>query len=777
MAKTHVEHLLLGGGLASATAAETLRHEGAKGGILILSEESISPYYRPFLSKEYLVQHQDPSKLQIFPESFYAQQDIRLMLNTTAVKVDTQKKFIATASGQVITYDKLLIATGAKPKPIHIPGAELDGVYSLRRRSEGEAIRHAGLEAKRAVVMGGSFLGMEIAMSLRHLGLDVTIVEIGNRVLQHLESQLLSNFFHSFAEAQGLTIHLLDDVIAIEGDDNGNVRSVTTRGGKVIPTDMVVVSIGVDAATSFLYGTGIDLDRGRVLVDEFMATNVPGVFAAGDVTTFYDPVFRDMRHIEHADNAMRQGRIAARNMLGKRQRYEQVSYFFCEVGDLSFSALGITEDADEWIGRGSLEDRSFAMFYLREGIVRGYFSMGRPASETRTAEGLIRYRVNVSDRIDRIADANIPLDDIPTQNVLVLQGGGALGAFETGVVQALEEEGIYPDIVAGVSIGAINGAVIAGNPRNPTEALTAFWKDLTVTVPGLLPEDLRRTAVSMQILAFGVPKFFRPRWLPPALDLTQLPLNWTSYYDTSPMKALLAKYVDFSKLKNGPVRLLVSAVNVTTAELEVFDSYVDDLTPDHILASGSLPPSFPWTEINGKSYWDGGIISNSPLDIVLDRCGPEGKQVYAVDLFASQKPLPQNLIEVRSRLSEIIYSERVRNDIRVREVVSAYRGLIEHVLSHVEEETAARIRQRPYYIQLMGDGAPMKITRFLRVGTQGESSSRDFDFSDFAISENHREGYELARKTLQELREQELEELHERELESELKQPLADVAE
>ncbi len=752
MATTRVDYLLLGGGLASATAAETLRHEGAKGEILILSEESISPYYRPFLSKEYLVRHQDPAKLQIFPESFYAQQDIRLALNTTAVNVDTRAKTLLTSAGQVIEYDKLLIATGAKPKPLRIPGAHLGGIFSLRRRSEGEAIRLAAAKSKRALVMGGSFLGMEIAMSLHHLGLEVTIVELGDRVLTHLESARLSEYFLNFARSQGITIHFHDEVTAINGD--GHVRSATTRAGLEIPTDLVVVSIGVDPATSFLQDTDISLDRGRVLVNEFMATNVPDVFAAGDVTTFHDPVFRSRRHIEHADNAMRQGRIAARNMLGKRQRYEQVSYFFCEVGELSFSALGITEESDEWIERGSLEDHSFAMFYLREGVVQGYFSMGRPASETRTAEGLIRYRVDVSDRKERIADADTPLDDIPTQNVLVLQGGGALGAFELGVMRALQEDGIYPDIVAGVSIGAINGAVIAGNPRDPTRALEAFWKDLTVEAPRLLPEDVRRTAVSLQILTFGVPQFFRPRWFPPAFDPMQLPLNWTSYYDTSPMKALLAKYVDFPALKNSPVRLLVSAVNVTTAELEVFDSYVDDLTPDHILASGSLPPSFPWTNIDGKAYWDGGIISNSPLDIVLDRCGPEGKQVYAVDLFASAKPLPQNMIEVRSRLSEIVYSERVRNDIRIREVVSAYRGLIEHVLSHVEEDTAARIRQRPYYIQLMGDGAPMKITRFLRTGSPGETSSRDYDFSDFAIKENQKEGYELAKRTLREQREQ-----------------------
>ena len=226
------------------------------------------------------------------------------------------------------------------------------------------------------------------------------------------------------------------------------------------------------------------------------------------------------------------------------------------------------------------------------------------------------------------------------------------------------------------------------------------------------------------------------------------PGNWTSLYDVSPMRELIAKYVDFPRLKASPVRLLVGAVNVASGELEVFDSYVDDMTPDHILASGSLPPGFPWAEINGQAYWDGGIISNSPLDIVIDRCGPDGKRVFIVDLYVGQRPLPTNLMEVMARRDEIVYSERVRNDLRLRELSTSYREMVDRILDYVDPATMAKIKQRPLYIELMGDGSATTITRFIRQGRDGEPSSRDYDFSDISICANQKQGYDLVKQTL-----------------------------
>ena len=333
--------------------------------------------------------------------------------------------------------------------------------------------------------------------------------------------------------------------------------------------------------------------------------------------------------------------------------------------------------------------------------------------------------------------------------MLVLQGGGALGAFECGVVKAMESESIFPDVVAGVSIGALNGAIIAGNPRCATEALESFWRDLTVASPPLPFEDMRRAAVASQILMFGVPNFFRPRWMWPLDGAFE---SWTSFYDVTPMRRLISQYVDFKALQSSPVRLLVGAVDVAAGRLEVFDSYVDELTPDHVLASGSLPPGFPWSVVDGRAYWDGGIVSNSPLDLVAERVGADGKQVYIVDLFSGTAPLPRNLMEVSARRDEIVYAERIHNDLRLRELSDAYRDMIGYILSGVDPDTRRRLEQHPRFIQLMADEATTYITRFQRPRTAGEPSSQDYDFSDDAIRRHQTEGYELVKRTLAEAR-------------------------
>ncbi|MFG1352280.1 FAD-dependent oxidoreductase [Xanthobacter autotrophicus] len=745
-ASRHVDFLLVGGGLASAVAAQTLRAEGATGSIVILSAEDVPPYHHPPLSKHLLTGTEDEAGIFVHPEGFYGEHRIELALGARVVGVDTAKQTVTTARGEEIGYGQLLIATGAAPKRLQVPGASLPGVFSLRRKTDADAIRAALVQAKYAVVLGGSFLGMEIAMSLLDAGLKVTIIEQGPVLLRHLEAPDLSSYFERYAEGRGASVILNDTAAALNGRER--VQEVETAAGRHVACDLVVVSIGVAPATNFLAGSSIALEGGYVVVDALLRTSAPNVFAAGDVTTFYDPVFARRRHIEHWDNAVKQGRLAARNMMGRRLRYDEVSYFFCEVGDIGFNVLGATEEADAWVARGALDQGSFALFYLKGDVPRALFSVGRPADETRVAEGLIRHRVGLGDVRDRLGESAFVLDHIPTQTALILQGGGALGAFECGVVKALEEEGIFPDIVAGVSIGALNGAVIAGNPRHAAQALEAFWADLAVTTPNVPFTELRRAAAAARILTLGVPNFFTPRWRLPPYGPADGAANWTSCYDTTPMKALLAKYVDFAALKDSPVRLLVSAVNVMTATLDVFDSYVDDLTPDHVLASGSLPPGFPWTMVDGKAYWDGGIISNSPLDLVIDRCGPDGKRVFVVDLFSGERALPTNMLEVLARRDEIVYAERVLSDLRHRETVEAYRRLVDHILARLEPDESGRIKRIPAYIQLMGDGATTTITRFVRAGQAGEHSSRDYDFSDLAIKANQAEGYAVARKAL-----------------------------
>ncbi len=536
MTGREANYLLVGGGLASVTAAATLRTEGAAGSILILSAEDIAPYHRPPLSKQFLLGSGDEASLYLQPESFYRDKAIGLALNTPVAAVNPGRRTVTTAQGEEIGYGQLLIATGSRPKPLLAPGADLKGVHYLRSRNDCEAIRRTvAAGAKNAVVIGGGFLGMEIAMSLIALGMHVTVVEVRDRVLPDLESSAVSEYFQRHAEEQGASFLLSDAPTALHGDDH--VREVQTRSGQRLPCDLAVISIGVLPNTEFLEGSGVALDQGLIVVDELLRTSAPDVFAAGDPTSFYDPVFARRRHIEHWDNAVKQGRLAAKNMLGRRMRYDEVSYFYCDVGDISFSVLGAPEEGDERIRRGSIKEKSLALFYLKDDVPRALFSVGRPPEETRTTEGLIRYRVNLHDVKDRLSDPAFALDQIPAQTVLILQGGGAMGAFECGVVKALEEERIFPDIVGGMSIGALNGAIVASNPRCATKALEAFWSDLAVRTPFLPPGEASRAIAAMEVLMFGVPNFFKPRWLPPFSGSLTSPVNWTSYYESEPMRS------------------------------------------------------------------------------------------------------------------------------------------------------------------------------------------------------------------------------------------------
>ena len=244
---------------------------------------------------------------------------------------------------------------------------------------------------------------------------------------------------------------------------------------------------------------------------------------------------------------------------------------------------------------------------------------------------------------------------------------------------------------------------------------------------------------------FGSPRFFRPHWLP---SLAQFPWTWTSFYDTAPARKLLKKYLDFSRLKESPVRLLVGAVNVETAQLEIFDSHADDLTVDHIMAGGSLPPAFPWTTIKGKHYWDGGIISNSPLEMVTERCGSAGKRVFIVDLFASRQPLPKNFIEVWMRRDEIVYAERVRSDVRARERVGDFRKLVWEIMDQLPPEPADRLRQSPRFIRLMGEAAPTTITRIINEVQEGDPPFIDNDFSTQTIARHKHVGYLMTKRAI-----------------------------
>jgi NTE family protein len=740
-----IDFLLIGGGLASATAAETLRNEGAKGKITIISAENSLPYHRPPLSKNFLLKNQKAETILIRRENFYIRNKIEILLGTRALSINTASKIVETDNAGNIKFNKLLIATGSCLTRLTVPGHNLKGIYYLRTIKDAEKLKVGMADAKKALVIGASFIGMELASTLTNSGIDTTIIEKERLVYDKLNSPEISRFFIEYYRSKGVEIFLGTTVKEFRGKDH--VKGVVISTGETFDCNLVAIGVGVTPETDFLRDSGISLSDG-IIVDEYMETNIPDVYAAGDVANFYDPVFGRHRRIEHWDNAIKSGELAANSMMGKRQPCRGVSYFFSDVFDITFNFLGDPEHVQERIVRGSIRERKFSVLYLRESILRATFLLGRPLAEDKAVGSLILNRVNLEKVKNRLADASFQIEKIPTQVALILQGGGALGAFECGVVKAMEEKEIYPDIVAGVSIGAFNAAIIAGNPRDAAHALEGFWKDVSTDTPEVPNETLRRLFSSWYVLMFGSPRFFHPRWFKPVLNLDQLPLYWKSFYDPTPAKELLLKYVDFDNLKASPVRLLVSAVNVETGELETFDSHFDDITPDHILASGSLPPGFPWTTIKGRHYWDGGIVSNSPIDQVVELCGLAGKKIYVVNLYSGKKSIPQNMMEVLARREEIYYSEKIRKDIHTIELIENYRNLVDEIMTNLEPKISEQIQQRPHYIQTMGDTGPVSIARIALEGEEGDLPSKDYDFSRRSILEYIEEGYKSAKKIL-----------------------------
>jgi NADPH-dependent 2,4-dienoyl-CoA reductase/sulfur reductase-like enzyme/predicted acylesterase/phospholipase RssA len=739
------DFLLIGGGLASVTAAETLRAASAAGSIAILCAENTLPYYRPPLSKEFLVTGPDQTQILIHDHSFYRERDIDIHLGSRVREVHVESRTIETDGGDLFRFGKLLIATGASVHRLLVPGANLKGIHYLRTANDAVSLYHAIAHAQRAIVIGASFLGMEIAASFATRGLSTTLIAKEDLVYEKLCSPEVSDFFAEYFRARGIDFVFEEEVREFCGTTK--VEGIVTSSGKRTPCDIVAIGIGVHPEVGFLANSGIGVDGG-IIVDQYLETNRAGIYAAGDVAKFYNPIARARYRAEHWDNAVKQGRLAAWNMLGERQSWRTVSYIFSSVFDVTFNVVGSTENADERVVRGSPKDKSFSVLYIENERLRGAFLLDQSLVEAKAAGALIANRSDISATKTKLSDTGFPLNRAAVQTVIVLQGGGALGAFECGVVKALEERNIHADLVAGVSIGAFNAAIIAANPGKATHALEAFWRELSLDTLDIPNEELRRAISSLQSLMFGSPHFFRPRWFEPILSPGQLPTSWTSLYDASPLKTTLSKYVAFEKLRDSPVRLLLTAVDVETGQLTIFDSYVDEITPEHVLASGSLPPGFSWTTIADRHYWDGGLVSNSPLDQVVEVGGLTGKNVFVVNLWAHKRALPRSIPEVLGRRDEIVFAEKIRRNLRTWEYIDNYRKLVEEVMASLDPKTADQISKRPRYIETVGEACPLSVTRITREPVEGESVSRDYEFSRKSIEQHIADGYALTEKTL-----------------------------
>jgi NTE family protein len=340
---------------------------------------------------------------------------------------------------------------------------------------------------------------------------------------------------------------------------------------------------------------------------------------------------------------------------------------------------------------------------------------------------------------------------------LLLQGGGALGAYQGGVYQALSEADLQPDWIAGISIGAINSALIAGNPpERRVDALRTFWETITAS-PFSLPAfadipikgEVSRGIIN-QLAAFGnllagAPAFFKPR-VPPPFAQPQGSPEALSYYDISPLRATLERLVDFDRINAGPMRFSVGAVNVRTGNFVYFDTTTHHIRAEHIMASGALPPGFPAVEIDGEHYWDGGLVSNTPLQWVLDSRPRVDTLAFQVDLWCAQGEFPSDLTEVDERTKDIRYSSRTRaaTDIARRE--EKLRTAVSHMLAHVPEH----LRDSDE-VRLLAEEAQdraLNIIQMIYHAKRYEGAAKDYQFSRRSMQEHWRTGYHDAVRTL-----------------------------
>jgi 3-phenylpropionate/trans-cinnamate dioxygenase ferredoxin reductase subunit len=399
-------HVIVGASLAGAKAAETLREEGFDGRVVLVGSEEERPYERPPLSKDYLRGEVDREKVYVHDENFYVEHDIELRLGRTALSLDTAHTQVELDDGEQLSYDRLLLATGAEPRRLSVPGAELDGVFYLRSVRDSDALRQRLDHGGAVLVVGAGWIGAEVAASARQRGLDVTVVEPASVPLERVLGKEIGAVYRDIHTDQGVRMLMGTGIEAFEGD--GVVERVRTSDGQVIDCDFVVVGVGVQPRTTLAAQAGMAVDNG-VLVDEHLQSSVPGVFAAGDVANSDHPFYAERIRVEHWANALNQGPVAARNMVGHNVAYDRLPYFFSDQYDVGMEYTGFARAWDRVVFRGDPATREFLAFWLLGDRVVAGMNVN-VWDVTDSIKRLISERVVVDDRT--LSDHDVPLGEL-----------------------------------------------------------------------------------------------------------------------------------------------------------------------------------------------------------------------------------------------------------------------------------------------------------------------------------------------------------------------------
>jgi 3-phenylpropionate/trans-cinnamate dioxygenase ferredoxin reductase subunit len=394
---------IIGASLAGASAAVTLRDEGFDGEIVLIGEEPELPYERPPLSKEYLAGEQPFEQSLVHPVEAYRDRAIDLRLGCAVTSIDPRERAAVLSDGSRVRADAFVIATGTRSRRPAIPGLDLDGIHDLRSRADADALRAEIAPGRRAVIAGMGFVGCEVAATLRKADVDVVAIEAFSMPLERILGPEVGRVVADLQAEHGVEMLLGDGVQAFEGD--GAVRAVRTMSGRLVECDFAVVGLGAQPNTELLDGSGVTVSNG-VVVDEYCRTNVEGIYAAGDVALHAHPLYGEHIRVEHWRNAARQGAAVARSILGKGAPYSELHWFWSDQYDANIQYLGHHHEFDELAIRGSLEDRRFLAFYLKDGVPQSAVAVNM-AGDLRRATKLLGARQRVDAALLRDPGADL----------------------------------------------------------------------------------------------------------------------------------------------------------------------------------------------------------------------------------------------------------------------------------------------------------------------------------------------------------------------------------
>lgn len=366
--------IIVGAGQAAGQAAASLRQEGYEGSITLFGEEPQAPYQRPPLSKAYLSGELAMERVLVRPEKFYTDKSIELHTGTRIETVNPDNKTVTANDGQTHSYDKLLLATGSRPRILNIEGSDLAGIHYLRTIDDVDGIRASMANAERICIVGGGYIGLEVAAVANKLGLQVTVLEMEDRILQRVTTPEMSAFYHELHSSRGVEIRTGTRVSGFGGEDR--VTSVIC-GDEEISAELVIVGIGIIPNVELAEAAGLDCENG-ITVDDHCRTSHPDIYAAGDCTNHPNPILDRRLRLESVPNAMEQARVASSNMLGGDKTYAAIPWFWSDQYELKLQMVGFSSDGDTAVTRGDPSTNEFAVFYLSSGKVVAVDAINSP---------------------------------------------------------------------------------------------------------------------------------------------------------------------------------------------------------------------------------------------------------------------------------------------------------------------------------------------------------------------------------------------------------------